>query len=53
MLRTVSILFINSELVVEICSGNNNTLLLYTYEVTHLVNKGVTRPYVQEEARVL
>ena len=37
----------------QICSGNNNTLLLYAYEVTHLVNKGVTRPYVQEEARVL
>ena len=33
----------------EICTGNNNTsLLLYACEVIHLINKGVTSPYVQE-----
>ena len=32
----------------QICSGNNNTLLLYAFEVIHLINKGVTLLYVQE-----
>ena len=34
----------------QICSGNNNTssLLLYACKVIHLINKGVTSPYVQE-----
>ena len=33
----------------QICSANNNaSLLLHACEVIHLVNKGVTSPYVQE-----
>ena len=33
----------------QICSGKNNTLLLvYAYEVIHLINKGVISLYVQE-----
>ena len=57
MLKTVSTSFINSELVrapysvgcFQICSGNNNTSsLLYTCDVIHLRNKGVSSPYVQK-----
>ena len=34
----------------QICSGNNNALfLMYACEVIHLINKGVTTPYVQEQ----
>ena len=45
VLKTVSILFINSELAragcFQICSGNNNiSLLLYACEVIHLIKKG-------------
>ena len=33
----------------QICSGNNNTSLsFYACEVIHLINKGVTSPYVPE-----
>ena len=33
----------------QICGGNNNTsLLLYACEVIHLINEGVTSPYVRE-----
>ena len=32
----------------QICSGNNNTSLLYACEVLHLIKKGVISPYVQE-----
>ena len=33
----------------QLCSGSNNiSLLLYACEVIHLINKGVTSPYVQE-----
>ena len=55
MLKTVSISFIDSELVrtlhsmgcFQICSGNSNTsLLLYAYEVIHLINKDVISRYV-------
>ena len=37
----------------QICSGNNNTLLLYACEVIHLINKGVTSSYVQEQGGIL
>ena len=55
MLKTVSISFIDSELVrklrsvgcFQIFSGNSNTsLLLYAYEVIHLINKDVISRYV-------
>ena len=32
----------------QICSGNNNTSLLYACEVLHLIKKGVILLYVQE-----
>ena len=57
MFKIVSISLINFELVrtfysvgcFQIYHGNTNTLLLlYTYEVIHLINKGVISPYVQE-----
>ena len=31
----------------QICSGNNNTLLLCACEAFHLINKGVISPYVR------
>ena len=38
----------------QICSGNNNaSLLLYTCEVIHLINKGVISRYVQEKGGIL
>ena len=38
----------------EICCGNNNTLLLlYACDVIHLINKGLTLPYVQEQGGIL
>ena len=56
MLKTVSISFINCELVktlysvgcIPICSGSNNTLLLYACEVIYLKSNGVISLYVQE-----
>ena len=32
----------------QICSGNNNTSLLYACQVIHLINQGVISPYFQE-----
>ena len=38
----------------QICSKNNNTsLLLYSCEVIHLINKGAISPYVQEQGEIL
>ena len=56
ILKTVNISSINRDLVrslysvgcFQICSGNNTSLLLYVFEVIHLINKGVISPYVQE-----
>ena len=62
MLKTVSILYGNSELVKHfiqwgsflICSGNNNILfLMYACEVMHLINKALTTPYVQVKGGIL
>ena len=38
----------------QICSGNDNiSLLLYVCEIIHLINKGITSLYVQEQGGTL